>query len=237
MRKGFTLIELLVVIAIIAILAAILFPVFAKAREKARQTSCLSNVKQLMLGFMMYAQDYDEKYPVVVGAPCWYNPKPPGVIMWWAAIYPYVKNSQIFACPSIDRDIGVHCNDTVNCPTARAASVPQLSYGYSERMAYVGTVQSIAMMAHPSQLFVIGDSRCGLVGPPDSSGLLDRVAYSNNNQTQCGACAHTTFPHQDSYTRHNDGENIGFADGHSKWLSWSNIRIPPSGALIIDPAG
>ena len=62
-RRGFTLIELLVVIAIIAILAAILFPVFAKAREKARQTSCLSNVKQLGLGLMMYAQDYDEKLP------------------------------------------------------------------------------------------------------------------------------------------------------------------------------
>ena len=61
MRKGFTLIELLVVIAIIAILAAILFPVFAKAREKARQTSCLSNVKQIALGMLMYAQDYDER--------------------------------------------------------------------------------------------------------------------------------------------------------------------------------
>ncbi len=63
MRKGFTLIELLVVIAIIAILAAILFPVFAKAREKARQTSCLSNMKQIGLASMMYAQDYDERLP------------------------------------------------------------------------------------------------------------------------------------------------------------------------------
>ena len=64
MRRGFTLIELLVVIAIIAILAAILFPVFARAREKARQSSCLSNVKQLTLGILMYADDYDEKFPV-----------------------------------------------------------------------------------------------------------------------------------------------------------------------------
>ncbi len=64
MRRGFTLIELLVVIAIIAILAAILFPVFAKAREKARQSSCLSNMKQIVLGTMQYAQDYDERLPM-----------------------------------------------------------------------------------------------------------------------------------------------------------------------------
>ena len=91
MRRGFTLIELLVVIAIIAILAAILFPVFAKAREKARQTSCLSNVKQLGLGLMMYAQDYDEKMPSYL--PPW--PAIPAgneYCDWWNGIYPYTKN-------------------------------------------------------------------------------------------------------------------------------------------------
>jgi len=76
MRRGFTLIELLVVIAIIAILAAILFPVFAKAREKARQTSCLANVKQLMLGILSYAQDYDERLPL--------TPDPGAMsYLWW----------------------------------------------------------------------------------------------------------------------------------------------------------
>ena len=104
--KGFTLIELLVVIAIIAILAAILFPVFARAREKARQTSCLSNLKQLALAYQMYAQDYDERcaglyiytatstYRVYCGNSGLY-------IYWMDMLYPYVMNKQVFRCPSV----------------------------------------------------------------------------------------------------------------------------------------
>jgi len=94
LKQGFTLIELLVVIAIIAILAAILFPVFARAREKARQSSCLSNLKQLGLATLMYTQDYDGRFPA--GA---YNPGT-GYIFWYQVIYPYTKNSQIYICPS-----------------------------------------------------------------------------------------------------------------------------------------
>jgi prepilin-type N-terminal cleavage/methylation domain-containing protein/prepilin-type processing-associated H-X9-DG protein len=91
-RSGFTLIELLVVIAIIAILAAILFPVFAQAREKARQASCLSNHKQLTLGMLMYTQDYDESF---VGTPLW-DLAP----SWPQRIEPYIKNVGVFRCPS-----------------------------------------------------------------------------------------------------------------------------------------
>jgi len=89
-QKGFTLIELLVVIAIIAILAAILFPVFAKVREKARQTSCLSNEKQLGLGFIQYAQDNNENYPAALDA--WGQG-------WAGCIYPYVKSTGVYGCP------------------------------------------------------------------------------------------------------------------------------------------
>ncbi len=101
--RAFTLIELLVVIAIIAILAAILFPVFAQAREKARQTSCLSNEKQMGLGLVQYTQDFDEALPLN-----WFgtvfnmtsaNSFPPQY-KWMDAVYPYTKNEQIFSCPS-----------------------------------------------------------------------------------------------------------------------------------------
>ena len=124
MRRGFTLIELLVVIAIIAILAAILFPVFAKAREKARQTSCLSNLKQLDLGFMMYIQDYDERLP----GPAPFDPVPQGwgyyghwvpasappMAVEQGGIYPYVKNSQIFLCPSDGNGAAKRLSYTMN---------------------------------------------------------------------------------------------------------------------------
>src|SRR6187551_124600 len=100
-RTGFTLIELLVVIAIIAILAAILFPVFAQAREQARQTTCLSNFKQIGLGVMMYVQDWDETYPTSRLA------KLPGgtdcgqkIITWKTQTIPYVKNIDVYRCPS-----------------------------------------------------------------------------------------------------------------------------------------
>jgi prepilin-type N-terminal cleavage/methylation domain-containing protein/prepilin-type processing-associated H-X9-DG protein len=94
-NAAFTLIELLVVIAIIAILAAILFPVFAQAREKARQTACLSNQKQIGLGAMQYAQDYDETMPIL-----YYVKNSPSSTHWMDLLYPYIKSEEIFSCPS-----------------------------------------------------------------------------------------------------------------------------------------
>ena len=96
-KNGFTLIELLVVIAIIAILAAILFPAFARARENARRVSCLSNQKQLGLGMIQYAQDNDEKYPNLANKHTGNN----GFVTWDDAIYPYVKSNQAYQCPSV----------------------------------------------------------------------------------------------------------------------------------------
>ncbi|RYX84119.1 DUF1559 domain-containing protein [bacterium] len=125
MKKAFTLIELLVVIAIIAILASILFPVFARARENARRSSCQSNLKQMGLGFMQYSQDYDERMPFYyTRAGLW----------WMDAVQPYTKNYQIFKCPSDP------------APAVPAASTTSSSYGVNAcGYVAVGTGSSGAM--------------------------------------------------------------------------------------------
>jgi prepilin-type N-terminal cleavage/methylation domain-containing protein/prepilin-type processing-associated H-X9-DG protein len=173
-QSAFTLIELLVVIAIIAILAAILFPVFAQAREKARQASCISNLKQLTLGFMMYSQDYDEAFPT------WdwsvnYNggtgtPNNNGTSLWCNAIFPYVKNAQVYSCPSDALQLTVQDAFGGWFNFANVIGFPQpmlqarLSYGMSEPMhANAGRVR-IARMDKPAETFIIGDMATPLSG-------------------------------------------------------------------------
>ena len=134
MKRGFTLIELLVVIAIIAILAAILFPVFARAREKARQSSCLSNIKQISLGNLMYAQDYDDRTVIFAHGPSGENPQ------WHYLIEPYLKNTQIFICPSQ--------NPTTNWYGRL------ISYGIHR-----GTGVSLAQIREPAETLAIADVR------------------------------------------------------------------------------
>ncbi|MCD6352187.1 MAG: DUF1559 domain-containing protein [Armatimonadetes bacterium] len=133
MRRGFTLIELLVVIAIIAILAAILFPVFARAKAKARQASCASNLKQIALAMLMYVQDYDSKFPIST-PPCVAGNGQDGLTSpWWMLCMPYVKNEQLFACPSYPHNV----NNAGGCGGANCAqrvssyAEAPVSYGYS----------------------------------------------------------------------------------------------------------
>ncbi|MDR3708605.1 MAG: DUF1559 domain-containing protein [Capsulimonadaceae bacterium] len=143
---GFTLIELLVVIAIIAILAAILFPVFATAREKARQTACISNLKQLGLGFMQYVQDYDETFPN--GCNVFANGSG-----WAGEVYPFVKSTQVFICPS---DTG--------------ANIPVTSYAYNSSFVQNGS----AIPGHSGAYYPqgISSAKCDM---PSRSVLLFEV--------------------------------------------------------------
>jgi prepilin-type N-terminal cleavage/methylation domain-containing protein/prepilin-type processing-associated H-X9-DG protein len=187
-KSGFTLIELLVVIAIIAILAAILFPVFAKAREKARQTSCLSNEKQMALGVLMYAQDYDEKFPGGGGM------YPPGAwgpgSAWWEEIYPYIKNTQIFVCPSHG-----------SAPMSEGG-YPK-SYGCNWNFLTWGAVNppmSLAQVVNVSGTIMLAENN-----------THDWPALWDTNTTPASLYLNVQ-------NRHNEGANYAFMDGHAKWL-------------------
>lgn len=161
---GFTLIELLVVIAIIAILAAILFPVFAQAREKARQSACLSNQKQLATGILMYSQDYDEM--LLMGF--WKTTTGSGsasqtLCSWPAMVQPYIKNTQVFLCPSAPRDAGI-TPGTIAAPDGCGIGAGfRSSYAYNY---YLGgnnnstgvATRTLPSLNQPAQTVLITDS-------------------------------------------------------------------------------
>ena len=169
-RKGFTLIELLVVIAIIAILAAILFPVFAKARAKARQSACLSNLKQIGLAFAQYNSDHDGIYPL--GTPGCVAMDTAFMLPWWVAIQPYMKNAGILECPSANTDFinnAGWCGNPNNLCTRRAPGQKGLSYGHSiaismnhqnngNRSCCASTGGKEDALLAPAESFLVADS-------------------------------------------------------------------------------
>jgi len=203
-RKGFTLIELLVVIAIIAILAAILFPVFARAREKARQASCLSNVKQLGLAAMMYCQDYDERiFPSRVT-----EARGNFRTEYWATfLYPYVANAQVFLCPSEPGGIWPHYFPD---------STSRFNTSYAPN-------RNVALDAHWDAA-VMPPPTLGEIRYPAETLLIADVArsaadYSTNNAWQVSVPPRGSNWHVSRFipARHNGGANMAFCDGHAKW--------------------
>jgi prepilin-type N-terminal cleavage/methylation domain-containing protein/prepilin-type processing-associated H-X9-DG protein len=228
-RKGFTLIELLVVIAIIAILAAILFPVFAQARAKARQTTCLSNEKQIGTGLIMYAQDYDETLPGNSGTS---NGHPdeagynlplgwldPGAKRNWAeSTVPYIKNLQVFICPeSLPRSTSPGGANPASTQYFETASPPGANTNYFLN----GIVNSRPLAVIPT--------------PADIIFVHEQLPYSRAAQVRPHhVSGSTTLWFELNYQLfdllHAGGGNLLFCDGHAKWQKKTSIMFKQFGA-------
>ncbi len=223
-RRAFTLIELLVVIAIIALLAAILFPVFARARENARKSSCANNLKQMSLAWMQYTQDYDE-----TSLPYSSSGFSTGRHFNWRYILqPYAKSSQLFKCPSSAGNI-------------------TLSYTYSASLAGAGRALAEIQKTSQTPLFIDAN---GMANQPDQSlaffcpsstpgkvvvgrYLLSPSSTNHHNASPgwTGGAAETEGAIDAD--KHSDGANYAFADGHVKWLHYvdDNYAGPGFGGM------
>ncbi len=237
--SGFTLIELLVVIAIIAILAAILFPVFAQAREKARGIACLSNEKQMGTALMMYAQDYDE------GLPTWNDmwhennihdlsrPETPQDF-WDAKLFPYVKSGNTDTPNYSDVDYG----GVWNCPSAAgdksvAGNMPKgarsygIGIGYSTD--YIDGSPNNGFFRYLALPDIEKPAQCVFVGESGPSGQLSHPYYGQGYYEHIGQAPPGGRPNdrQRPY-RHSGGSNYVFCDGHAKWYKAETLYPEPT---------
>ncbi len=222
-RSGFTLIELLVVIAIIAILAAILFPVFAQAREKARTISCLSNTKQIGLSVMMYVQDYDETFfsqPWPGGCPdpgYWAGATKGQPLEHWAVLlYPYVKNGQVFHCPSFQGSTYTASYPLWTCGDPKQLKiVPEVDYGLNEWIIAAPT--TLSQIGAPAEIGLGEDNPYIYDGP---SVCVHHSLYFINTIEFGG----TPIDWWGNSVRHTAGNNFFYCDGHSKWARTGGLQ-------------
>lgn len=231
-RRGFTLIELLIVIAIIAILAAILFPVFAKARENARRASCQSNLKQIGLGITMYAQDYDERLPMqsdngVGGATSIINFADPTVgqspnsLNVYYAIYPYTRSWQILTCPSATPGAAPYNPYQPNSNSAASYSVNGVFFDSNNAGGGVSSSRMpLSAINQPSSRIFLQERNSVYnfeASYPDSAG-----------GGQFREWMYSTFSNN-----HFSGGNLLYADGHVKWKLQKNICLSDFGLVAV----
>jgi prepilin-type N-terminal cleavage/methylation domain-containing protein/prepilin-type processing-associated H-X9-DG protein len=220
-KKGFTLIELLVVIAVIAILAAILFPVFARARENARRSSCMSNLKQQGLAMIMYAQDYDEHLTALDLANAGIvlpNGSKSSTALWFQMLYPYMKNIQIMNCPSESSVIWTSGSYTGLVPSGYNYTAPTwvcssncgVSMGPENKAG-----ASLASIEDASGTILITDSKYYYSLMPGTPRTAVNADGSN--------CVSPSYSGGCTSARHLDTVNALFVDGHVKSMKWQTI--------------
>ncbi len=264
-RRGFTLIELLVVIAIIAILAAILFPVFQKVRENARRASCQSNEKQLGLAFIQYSQDGDEKLPNGVWSRFGNPPQYEGV-GWASQLYPYTKSTGVYVCP--DDSTGVvaatgtvpasypisYSYNGLNICRSNAIGNNDIAQGAGSALAaFTSPAKTVLLFENSGDTEAVTTPNANCVypcnggaaaasggGSPMMSGIGNGPEYYTDGNV--GAYRYATAYTPVGYTpvppgRHTDGTNYLFADGHVKWLRLSGVSYGYSAVNTTDAQG